>query len=417
METQTDRPVPIESATLDTDTIAQRRLRFPIGGAITLEELEGYESGILAQRVLREREPVTWFDEVQAWLVTSRRLVDEVVGAHERFIVYAERSFNRAVLGDHMLSRDGDDHHRLRAPYDPSLRLRAVREHYTDLISDLADGLIAPLRYGQAAELRSTYANPLAITVSGRALGLAFEDIGEVSEAYDVFASKLCDYSGVLRDIVPTRAALDDLIYRNIERIRHQPDSSIISSVLTAETPELRHSDEQIVANVRILLFGAIETVTSIILSTSWALLSHPRQLAEALADPGLFVGAVNEALRWISPVGHTERWAAMDTQLGGIPIRRGEMLFPSLAAANRDPEFFPDPDTFNIHRANARNHAAFGRGEHHCIGLNLGNLEAQIAVQRLFSQLTNLRLDPDRPSAPTGFGFRSPRQMHVRWE
>ncbi len=154
----------------------------------------------------------------------------------------------------------------------------------------------------------------------------------------------------------------------------------------------------------------------SIILSTTWSLLNHPDQLAEVRADPALFTAAVNETLRWISPVGHSERWATADTVLGGVQIRRGEMVLPSLAAANRDPDFFPDPDRFDIHRANARHHAAFGRGEHHCIGLNLGNLEAQIAVQRLFSQLPDLRLDPDHPSLPTGFGFRSPRPLQVLW-
>ncbi len=412
-----DRPPPIKSPVINKELAKQRRLQFPIGAATTLAELGSYEGGIRLQRILREREPVTWFDEVHAWLVTSRSLVEEVMSAHDRFTVYAEPSFVRTVLGDHMLSFDGDDHRRQRAPYDPSLRLRAVRKDFTGLITGLAEGLIAPLRKLRTAELRSSYANPLAITVAGRSLGLAFDDIGEVSEAYDVFAEGLADYTRAFGDAMPTRNALDNLVYRNIDRIRHHPDSSIISSVLTAEAPELRHSDREIVANVRILLFGAIETVTSIILSTTWALLTHREQLAEVVADQDLFVAAVNETLRWISPVGASERWATTDTQLGGVEIRGGEMLLPSLAAANRDPDFFADPDTFNIHRDNARHHVAFGRGEHHCIGLNLGNLEAQIAVQQLFSQLKNLRLDPDNPSIPTGFGFRSPRPMWVIWD
>ena len=417
MEICADRPPAIKSPVIDREVASQRRLQFPIGAATTLEELGSYEGGIRLQRILRDREPVTWFDEVHAWLVTSRSLVEEVMSAHDRFTVYAEPSFVRTVLGDHMLSFDGDEHHRQRAPYDPSLRLRAVRQSSTGLITGLAEELIAPLRQQRTAELRSSYANPLAITVAGRSIGLAFDDIDEVSEAYDVFAEGLADYRGAFGDATPTRNALDELVYRNIDRIRQQPDSSIISSVLTSKAPELRHSDGEIVANVRIILFGAIETVTSIILSTTWALLTHREQLEEVMADPHLFVAAVNETLRWISPVGASERWATTDTQLGGVDIRRGEMLLPSLAAANRDPDFFQDPDTFNIHRENARHHVAFGRGEHHCIGLNLGNLEAQIAVQLLFSQLTNLRLDPDNPSIPTGFGFRSPRPMWVKWD
>jgi len=362
---------------------------------------------------------MTWFDEVQAWLVTSRPLVEEVLGAHDRFTVHARASFVRAVLGDHMLALDGDDHRQQRAPYDPALRLRPVRQNYTALIEGLADEFLAPLRRRGAAELRSGYASRLAITAAGRALGLDFDDIQEVGETYDVFAASMVDYADpdVGQTTAAARAALDGVIRRNIERIRQQPDSSIVSSVLTADSQDLRHSDDEIVANVRIILFGAIETVTSIVLSTTWALLSHPDQLAEAREDPALFTAAVNEALRWISPVGHSERWATRDTELGGVGIRQGEMLLPSLAAANRDPDFFADPDIFDIHRHNARHHAAFGRGAHHCIGLNLGNLEAQIAVRRLFDQLPELRLDPDRPSEPTGFGFRSPRPLWVLWQ
>jgi len=419
MKTGTDRAHAIESALITAELAAQRRLRFPIGATITLSDLNGYESGIRAQRALREHEPVTWFDEVHAWLVTSRHLVEEVLSAHDRFTVHARGSFVRAVLGDHMLALDGDDHQQQRAPYDPPLRLRPVRQNYTALIESLADEFLAPLRRHGAAELRSAYASQLAITAAGRALGLDFDDIDQVGETYDVFAASMVDYADpdVGQATATARAALDSVIRRNIERIRQEPDASIVSSVLTAESQDLRHSDDEIVANVRIILFGAIETVTSIILSTTWALLTHPEQLAETLADPGLFTVAVNEALRWISPVGHSERWATRNTELGGAEIRQGEMLLPSLAAANRDPEFFPDPDTFDIHRGNARHHAAFGRGAHHCIGLNLGNLEAQIAVRRLFDQLPDLRLDPGHSSEPTGFGFRSPRSLWVLWQ
>jgi len=146
METRESRQMPLQPPAIRPELAAQRRLQFPIGAEITLRDLEGYESGVHAQQRLREHEPVTWFDEVQAWLVTSRSLVEEVLSAHDRFTVYAEPSFVRTVLGDHMLSRDGDDHRHQRAPYDPPLRLRSVRQNYTELISELADGLLAQLR-------------------------------------------------------------------------------------------------------------------------------------------------------------------------------------------------------------------------------------------------------------------------------
>lgn len=416
MERQADGQALIEAASASDDLRSARRALFPIGATITLADLEGYESGIQIQRTLREREPVTWFEQVQGWLVTPRHLVEEVLGDHERFSVHARPSLVRSVLGDHMLSRDSAGHRHERAPYDPPLRLRPVRQNYTGLIDDLATELLEPLKRRRDSELRAAYANPLAIIVAGRALGLAFDDIGRISEIYDFFAANMVDYSDptIGATTAPARSELDAIVRRNIDRIRDDRDSSIISHVLTAEDPQLRHSDDEIIGNVRIILFGAIETVTSIILSTTWALLTHPGQLSEAMADPALFTAAVSEALRWISPVGHSERWAAHDADLGEVSIRRGEMVLPSIAAANRDPSFFPDPDAFSIHRENARHHASFGRGEHHCIGLNLGNLEAQIAVRRLFCELPDLRLDSQAACVPTGFGFRSPRQLWV---
>jgi cytochrome P450 len=410
-------PVLVESATLTPDDLDERRRRFPAGAALTLEELEGWETGIAAQRRLREEEPVTWFGQVGGWLVTARDLVETVLSDHETFTVQAKDSFVRTVLGDHMLSRDGDDHRQQRAPYDPALRLRPVRQNYSDLISGLADTFLEHLGAGSHAELRSTYANPLSITVAGRALGLAFDDIDEVGKAYDTFAESMIDYDGVIPDTADTRARLDALITRNLDRIRDEPDSSILSSVLTAEDPALRHTDEEIVGNVRIILFGAIETVTSIILSTTWALLNHPEQLSDVRAGAVPYTAAINETLRWISPVGHSERWVASDTELGGVRLPRGDMVLPSMAAANRDPAFFSSPDAFDVHRANARHHGAFGRGSHHCIGLNLGNLEGQIAVQKLLTAFPTLALDPRHPVQPTGFGFRSPHELRVMWD
>jgi cytochrome P450 len=300
VEQRSHRPIMIESTPVSAELAHERRRLFPAGASLTLAELEGFESGINAQRLLQETWPVTWFGQVQAWLVTSRPLVDEVLGGHERFSVHARASFVRSVLGDHMLSRDGEGHRQQRAPYDHPLRLRPVRENYSALIAELADSFLAQLHETSGAELRSTFANPLAITVSGRALGLAFDDIDEIGQAYDVFAARMVDYAGTVEDTARTRDALDAIIQRNLERIRLEPDSSIISSVLSSQNPSLRHSDEEIIGNVRIILFGAIETVTSIILSTTWALLTHTDQLAEVRADSRLFVAAVNEALRWI---------------------------------------------------------------------------------------------------------------------
>ena len=396
---------------------ADRRAAFPLGAALSLRDLETHSGGIELQRQLQEREPVTWFDEISAWLVTSRQLVEEVLSDHERFTVHARPSFVLSVLGDHMLSRDGEEarHHRL--PFDPSFRLRTVRDDHTDLIAGLTESLLLGLRPAGRAELRSQFANPLAVAVSGRALGLAFDDVEEIGRTYDRFAERMVDYSHDLGSTVDDRTRLDATIQRNLDRLRDAPEGCVLSTVLARSGTGLARPDDEIIGNVRILLFGAIETVTSIILSTTWALLTHPDQLATVRDDPSLVQPAVNEALRWVSPVGHTERWATCDTTIGTAEIRTGDMVLPSLAAANRDRSFFDDPDDFDLRRANARHHLAFGKGRHHCIGLNLGQLEAQIAVERMFALLHGLSLAEGEDTVPTGFGFRSPSSLEVTWD
>jgi cytochrome P450 len=410
--------VPVSTPPMSEALRDERRRRFPIGASVTLPDLEDFDRSTRLLALLREREPVTWVEAVPGWLVTPRSLVEEVLSSHDRFTVRAESSLVRLVLGDHMLTHDGELHRHERAPYDPPFRLRPVRASYTGLIERLVADLLGGLEGAAGSELRAAYANPLAIRVAGGLLGLTFEEIGQIAEIYDTFATSMVDYSDPFVEATTSepRRAFGEIVQRNIDRIRRAPDASVISSVVNAECPEMRRSDEDVIANVRIILFGAIETVTSIILSTTWALLSHPEQLAAVTADPSQFASAVNETLRWIPPVGFSERWAADDTELAGASIRRGEMMMPSMTAANRDPDFFPDPDRFDVSRRNARHHASFSHGEHHCIGFNVANLEARIAVERLFERFPSIALDPDRPSVPVGFGFRSPRELAVRW-
>src|SRR6185437_12434869 len=110
------------------------------------------------------------------------------------------------------------------------------------------------------------------------------------------------------------------------------------------------------------------------------------------------------------------DRYATADAGLGGASIAAGELVRISIAAANRDPRVFPEPDRFDVRRANARQHVAFAHGPHVCVGMHLARLEAQTAIGRLLDRLPGLRLDPERLSAPRGLVFRKPPSVHVLW-
>jgi cytochrome P450 len=110
------------------------------------------------------------------------------------------------------------------------------------------------------------------------------------------------------------------------------------------------------------------------------------------------------------------DRYSTVDVELAGAKIARGDLVTISLAGANRDPSFFPDPDRFDIHRENARHNIAFAHGPHVCVGMHLARLEALTAARRLFERLPNLRIDAERPAAPRGLVFRKPPTLDVLW-
>jgi cytochrome P450 len=401
----------------DTRT-AELAERFPLGASLRLADLERFDHGaVLAQ--LRDSEPVTWFAEQGVWLVTTKALVDEVHNAPDRFVVDVPANPQRVVLGDMMLVVDGAQHDRHRAPFAAPFKLGAVRSEFTGVIADNVERLLSGIEGEGEAELAGAFANPFAVSVASDILGLGFEHVDEVHDIYNDFAQGLVGYEDpvALTRARDAGARLQRFLMEGVDRLRDAPDGSMLSAVLHVDA-DARLPDEELFANLRVILFGAIETVESMILNTTWALLHHPDQHRALLEDPGLWPAAVQEGLRFIPPVGYSDRWAAYDTELGGVPIARGDYLLPVFHAANRDPAAFADPERFDIHRrGDDRTNLSFGKGIHMCLGVNLARLQGQMALRGLFERLPGLRLNPQRPCEPEGFNFRRPEHLHVRWQ
>ena len=176
-------------------------------------------------------------------------------------------------------------------------------------------------------------------------------------------------------------------------------------------------TEEEAISNAAVLMFGGIETTEGMIVNALLHLLSFPAQLALVLADPGLVPAAVEESLRLEPAAAVVDRYATCDTRLGGAVIRAGNQVTVSIAAANRDPAVFGDPDNFDVRRPNAGRHLAFAHGPHFCLGAHLARLETQVAVETLLTRLPGLRLDARYPSAPRGLVFRKPPGLRVRWD
>jgi cytochrome P450 len=372
-----------------------RRARFPAGAALTFAAMEqaGCEPELDA---LREAEPVSWVPAIGGWLVTSRAAAREVL-RNPSATVEAQENLVRASLGVMMLTRDGDEHARLRKPFEPPFKLAAVEQTFADVIRGEATSLLDGLTEAGGGELGEEFAAPFAVRMAGRLLGISLADTRQVSEFYAAFAAAMV-YDGnpePQRLADRARADLNQILHRELDRSRHQASRSITSLVASSAAGI---TDAEIVAQLRVIMFGAIETIQASIMNTLLLLLQHPDQLTAVREDASLLTAAGEEARRLIPPVSFAERWTRQPVQAGGVTIPADEFIGVSILAANRDPETFADPATFDIRRTNSSRALGFSFGPHTCLGLHVARLETRIALEQVLARLPGLRLTGHEP-------------------
>jgi cytochrome P450 len=398
---------------VDEAEAAARRARFPIGASLEFADLE-LDSRVPALDRLRDFEPISWVPALGGWLVTSHELGRELLGRGDDFTVWAEPNLVRASLGVMMLTTDGAEHARQRRPFDEPFRVRPVRERFAKPVSRHIDGLLGRLAPRGGCELVEEFAAPFAIGLAGEVLGLSLDDVARVQGFYEAFAGAMV-YDGdpePQRRADEARAELNAILLEQVQRSRSDPGNSVTSAV--ANDAERGLSDDEIVAQLRVILFGAIETVESTIANAVLLLLRHPDQLAILREDPGFAGNAIEEGMRLIPPVAFIERWSARACTLGGVALEAGEFLGVSTVAANRDPAVFAAPGRFDVRRGNARHHLTLSHGPHHCLGFNLGRMQCQAAVTAIFERLPGLELVA--APEPSGFAFRRPATLELRW-
>ena len=366
-----------------------RAERFPIGASATVAQLEGDPHALLAQ--LRAREPVSWLPAIDGWLITRRDLALAAMRDAAAFTVQDPRFTTAQVVGPSMLSLDGPEHDRHRAPFVDPLRLGAVRATLAEAVREEAGLLLDALEPAGEAELRRGFAGPLAAAVVTRSLGLSHADIGAVLGHYDAIVGAVSDLSAGR----PARPEAAEAM------------ASLAAALRLGATGGL--SEEEYVSNAAVMLFGGIETTEGMIANALAFLLAHG-------AGGAPLTAVVEESLRLEPAAAAIDRYATADVELGGAQIAAGDLVRISITAANRDPETFPDPDRFDPSRENARRHLAFAGGPHVCVGMHLARLEAHTALELLLERLPRLRLDPARPPEIRGLVFRKPPELRVLW-
>ena len=296
-------------------------------------------------------------------------------------------------LARNMLDLDAPDHTRLRTLVHKAFTPRLV-EQLRGRIQALADDLLdAAQRRGTkgSLELVGAYALPLPVTVIAELLGVPADD----RHKFHQWSSRIVSVTS-RRDLLwalPYEWMFLRYLRRLFERRRADPRDDLITALVQAEEAGDTLSEDELLAMVFLLLIAGHETTVNLIASGTLALLEHSDQMERLRHDPSLIKSAVEELLRYTSPVEiATERFAREDVTIAGTTIPRGERALPVIGSANRDEGQFERPETLDITREPNR-HLAFGQGAHYCLGAPLARLEGQIAINTLLQRLPGLRL------------------------
>ncbi len=381
---------------------------------------------------MREQDPVclqAGIDgETPIWFVTRYEDVSAVLLDDVRFVRDYRLAFTPEeiagfppapafeLIESQMLSRDGAEHRRLRRLVTKAFTPRMV-EQLRPRIQTIADELIEAVQARGTMDLSAEYALPLPITVIAELLGVPVEDQDRFRAWSDAVISPIVEQEDVERLFLQMGEFGAYLADRFAER-RASPRDDLLSALLTARDQEDALDEMELFGTVLLLMVAGHETTVGLIGNAVLNLLSHPDQLELVRSDLSLYPAAIEELLRYESPVERAlNRWAAADVELGGKTIKRGELVMAVVGSANRDSSRFETPDRLDLCRADTK-HLSFGRGSHYCLGAPLARLEAEIALETLFRRLPGLRLavDPEELEWRADPGFRRVVALPVAW-
>ena len=359
-----------------------------------------------AYRKLRARDPVHRSLPARQFVVSRYADIDRVLRDHRNFGNDIHRAASRTFplttrpnLQSSILSLDPPDHTRLRALVNHAFTPHQVAK-MEDYVRATAHALLDRVEGRDEFDLMKALAAPLPILVMARIIGVPEEDLGRFKVWSDRFARILEPFlTKRERELVlRTDREFGDYFEGIVEQRRREPRDDLVSRLVEAEEKEDELSAEEIKVMLRLLLVAGNQTTTNLIGNAARALLRHPEQLRLMRERPELAAGAVEELLRYDSPVQLNGRAVLHDTEIGGVRVNAGSLVILLLGSANRDPRKFQRPDELDITRPDV-GHISFGRGIHHCLGAPLARLEGRIALEVLLERYEEI-----------GFGTRPPK-------
>jgi cytochrome P450 len=345
---------------------------------------------------------VIW-GESEAWLVTryaearallaDPRLSKNWQGLTE-FFPPENHAPHTSLLNSHMLQQDPPDHTRMRKLLMKAFTAKSVRKMRRDIIGiadELLDGLAVAAQGGAVVDLMQSYAVALPLGVIGRLLGVPSDD----RDRFRMHVEPLLTSTDTA-ELTEAENALIGLLKALIADKRRQPAEDLLSALVHSSGVDDGLTFDELLSTAYLLILAGYETTVNLIGNGVFALLHNPSQLAALRADPSLMPTAVEEFLRFESPLNTaTMRFTTEAVRVGDVEIPAGQLVLVALLGANRDGRQFDDPDRLDLTRT-PNPHLAFGHGIHHCLGAPLARLEGEIAIGRLLSRFDRITLEDD---------------------
>lgn len=378
---------------------------------------------------LRAADPVHYSPLLGVWVLTkyadvSAALRDPRLSAAARNWKGYERFFLRPQLESNpldemykrwMLQLDAPDHTRLRALVSAAFTPRAV-QHMRGRIRAIVDGLLDAMQAAGSFDAIADFAHPLPVVAIADMLGVPAEDHARVKAwSHDLLPSFSPSLSlAALKNVNHALGEFRDYFAQLVERRRANPGDDLLSGLINARFEQDKLDDEELFATCILLTFAGHASTVQSISNLLLILAIRPEILAAVRGQPKLLMGAIEEVLRFEAPLQLIYRTTKVEVEIGGKTIAPREMIFLSLPAANRDPERFADPDTFDPARTDNR-HLAFGYGAHFCAGAGLARLETMIAVEAFLERFPTFEIAGAVPPREASLLLRGLTKLPMR--
>ncbi|MES1051318.1 cytochrome P450 [Bacillus thuringiensis] len=387
----------------------KNKVGLSIEDGINLASAQFKEDAYEIYKESRKKQPILFVNQVEIgkeWLITryedalpllkDNRLKKDWTNVFSQDIKNMYLSVdNSDHLTTHMLNSDPPNHNRLRSLVQKAFTPKMITQ-LEGRIQDIADDLLNEVERKGSLNLVDDYSFPLPIIVISEMLGIPKEDQAK----FRIWSHAVIASPETPEEIKETEKQLSEFItYLQylVDIKRKEPKEDLVSALILAESEGHKLSARELYSMIMLLIVAGHETTVNLITNTVLALLENPNQLQLLKDNPKLIDSAIEEGLRYYSPVEvTTARWAAEPFQIHDQTIEKGDMVVIALASANRDETVFENPEIFDITRENNR-HIAFGHGSHFCLGAPLARLEAKIAITTLFNRMPELQIKGDR--------------------